>query len=488
MKKNKWSMKWQLFSYLAGFVGALIIVLWLFQVVFLNDFYEGIKVKEIKKIGNQIGNNIGKKGILDVIAQVATEKELCIVITDINGYVIYVENDLGGNSIYPDVSRNQYKRLIYKAKAYKNNVAVEKRPYQAINIERSYDHTNVKFYPKVEALKSVVYTRVVEDPNLGEVAIFINGLISPINTTVQTIRKQLIYVTVIMLILAFILAFYIAKKITRPISQINNVAKLLATHPEYVAFEGCGYKEISELSRTLNYAASELSKTESLRKELIANVSHDLRTPLTLITGYAEMMRDLPGENTPENTQIIIDESKRLSQLVNDMLDLSRLQSGTTKLTYTTFNLTESIRQILKRYNALTEQGGYQIDLICSEEVMIYADELRISQVLYNLINNAINYTGADKKVIVKQEVLQQRVRIEVIDTGEGIAKENLPYIWDRYYKVDKTHKRAAIGTGLGLSIVRSILDNHQATYGVESERGKGSTFWFEMPKKGENE
>lgn len=480
-------MKWQLFSYLAGFVGVLIIVLWLFQVVFLNDFYESIKVKEIKKIGNQIGNNIGKNGILDVIAQVASDKELCIVITDSNGYVIYVENDLGGNSIYPDVSRNQYKRLIDKAKSYKNNVAIEKRPYRAINIERSYGHTNVKFYPKVEALKSVVYTRVVRDDDLGEVAILINGLISPINATVQTIREQLIYVTIVMLILAFILAFYIAKKVTSPISQMNNVAKLLATHPEKVAFEGQGYKEISELSHTLNYAANELSRTEGLRKELIANVSHDLRTPLTLITGYAEMMRDLPGENTPENTQIIIDEAKRLSQLVNDMLDLSRLQSGTTKLTYTTFNLTESIRQMLKRYNALTEQGGYQIDFIYSEEVMILADELRISQVLYNLINNAINYTGEDKKVTVVQKVMQEYVRIEVIDTGEGIAKENIPYIWDRYYKVDKTHKRATIGTGLGLSIVRSILDNHEAHYGVESESGKGSIFWFEMPKKIEN-
>lgn len=484
MKKNKWSMKWQLFSYLAAFVGILIIVLWLFQVIFLNDFYESIKVKEIKKIGNQIGNNIGSNGILNVIAQVANDKELCIVLTDADGYVVYVENGLGTSSIYPNVSREQYKRLIYKAKSQKNNIAIEKRPHKAINIERSYNHNNIKFYPKVEALKSVVYTKVVKDETLGEVAILINGLISPINTTVQTIREQLMYVTIVMLILAFLLAFYIARKITMPISQMNNVAKLLATHPERVAFNGEGYKEIAELSKTLNYAAGELSKTESLRKDLIANVSHDLRTPLTLITGYAEMMRDLPGENTPENTQIIIDESKRLSQLVSDMLDLSRLQAGTSKFTYTTFNLTESIRQMLKRYNALTEQGGYQIELICEEEVFIRADELHISQVLYNLINNAINYTGEDKKVVVRQSVTDEKVKIEVIDTGEGIAKENIPYIWDRYYKVDKTHKRATIGTGLGLSIVRSILESHGASYGVESESGKGSIFWFEMPKK----
>nr|WP_303243746.1 ATP-binding protein [uncultured Cellulosilyticum sp.] len=483
MKKNKWSMKWQLLSYLAAFVGALLIILWLFQVIFLNDFYENIKVKEIKKIGNQIGNNINNSQIVRLISQVAEDKELCIVITDEQGYIIYVENSLGTSSIYPNVSREEYKRLIYKAKEDKNSTAIEKRPYKAINVERSYNRHDVRLYSKVQSLKSVVYTKVFEDQEMGNIAIFINGLISPIDATVQTIREQLMYVTLIMLVMACFLAFFIAKKMTTPISHVNNVAKSLATHPEEVAFNGKGYKEIAELSATLNYAARELTKTENLRKELIANVSHDLRTPLTLITGYAEMMRDLPGENTPENNQIIIDESKRLSQLVNDMLDLSRLQSGTSKLTYTTFNLTESIRQMLKRYNALTEQEGYQIDFLCEEEVEVKADELRISQVLYNLINNAINYTGEDKKVVVKQIVTEHKVRIEVIDTGEGIAKENIPYIWDRYYKVDKTHKRAAIGTGLGLSIVRSILDSHGATYGVESESGKGSMFWFEMYK-----
>ncbi len=476
-------MKWQLFGYLAAFVGVLLIVLWLFQVVFLNDFYESIKVKEIKKLGNQIGNNIDNNQIVNLINQIAQDKELCIVITDENGYIIYVENSLGTSSIYPDVSREEYQRLIYKAKDEKTNVAIEKRPYKAINVERSYTRRDVRLYSKVQSLKSVVYTKVLENERIGNVAIFINGLVSPIDATVQTIREQLMYVTLIMLVMAFLLAFYIAKRMTRPISHVNNVAKSLATHPEEVSFHGKGYKEIAELSATLNYAAGELTKTENLRRELIANVSHDLRTPLTLITGYAEMMRDLPGENTPENSQIIIDESRRLSQLVNDMLDLSRLQSGTSKLTYTNFNLTESIRQILKRYNALTEQGGYQINLLYDEDVWVNADELRISQVLYNLINNAINYTGIDKKVLVKQVIREQSVRIEVIDTGEGIPAENIPYIWDRYYKVDKTHKRATIGTGLGLSIVRSILDTHGATYGVESESGKGSTFWFEMHK-----
>ena len=114
-------------------------------------------------------------------------------------------------------------------------------------------------------------------------------------------------------------------------------------------------------------------------------------------------------------------------------------------------------------------------------KVQVKADEYKIYQVIYNLINNAINYTGKDKTVWVRQKISGDKVRIEVTDSGDGIAKEALPYVWDRYYKVDKTHKRAVMGTGLGLSIVKNILELHHAGYGVVSEPGCGSTFWFEL-------
>lgn len=143
--------------------------------------------------------------------------------------------------------------------------------------------------------------------------------------------------------------------------------------------------------------------------------------------------------------------------------------------------MTKQINELLLRYNTLTAQEGYTIDFIYDEEIWVNGDELKLSQVIYNLINNAINYTGADKHITVKQLVSNEQVRIEVIDTGEGISEEYLPYIWERYYKVDKTHKRATVGTGLGLSIVKTILDAHEAHYGVTSNIGEGSTFWFEI-------
>jgi signal transduction histidine kinase len=289
----------------------------------------------------------------------------------------------------------------------------------------------------------------------------------------------------LMLVVAMTIASYISRSISKPLSQMNEAAQLLAKGNYEVSFHAEGFSEVAELSSSLNYAASELSKVESLRKELIANVSHDLRTPLTMITGYAEIIRDIPDENTPENVQIIIDEANRLSLLVNDLLDLSKIQAGAQSLTLSRFSLTEMIDQILTRYNALVESQGYTIKFTnkVQDAVMVSADETKLNQVVYNLVNNALNYSGIDKAVEITLSLTAEgKVRIEVIDNGPGIAEEMIPYIWERYYKVDKGgHLRAEIGTGLGLSIVKTILEMHSASFGVNSTLGEGSTFWFEL-------
>ena len=232
----------------------------------------------------------------------------------------------------------------------------------------------------------------------------------------------------------------------------------------------------------MNYTSSELKKVEGLRRELVSNVSHDMRTPLTMITGYSEVMRDIPGENSPENIQIIIDEANRLTSLVNNLMDISKLESGAIAMQNSVFCITDCIKDIFSRYTKLIEQDGYNIVFESDCDAYIKADPLRISQVLYNLINNAINYAGEDKTIIVKQSVSPDRVCIEIIDHGVGIEEDKLPYIWDRYYKVDKEHKMAVVGTGLGLSIVKNILNKYDAEFGVKSTIGFGSDFWFIFP------
>ena len=216
-----------------------------------------------------------------------------------------------------------------------------------------------------------------------------------------------------------------------------------------MTFEGNGYKEINELTGALNNAAGEISRMESERRQLIANVSHDLRTPLTLISGYAEAMRDLPDENTPENAQIIIDEAGRLNALVHDMLDLSRLQAGEKMLNLEKFNLTGVVSEVAERMNQLIQKDGYSISFECDGAVNVTADKSRVAQAVYNLILNAVDFTGPDKKIYVAVRVSGHRVRIEVRDTGKGISPEILPHIWDRYYSDSSSRREGSTGTCL---------------------------------------
>ena len=478
MKKNKWSIKWQLFGYLSLLVGILLILLWLIQVVFLESIYKRIKTNEVVEIGRNMSGAIYSQEAKNIFDTVSKDKNVSIVVTTLLGQKCYI-SPFGENQGFGGIENVRYYVLARYAESSGGEFLYEGDPLEKeFELENGFVDSQHRRYKS----DTVTYTRIIDTLSGERYALFVISAIAPVEATVDTIRSQLFYVTLVMLVLAFLLSLYIAKKIANPIIKINDQAKQLATNcNEEMTFEGKGYKEIAELSSTLSFASTELARTENLRRELIANVSHDLRTPLTLICGYAEMMRDLPGENTAENTQVIIDEATRLTILVNDMLNLSKLQQGIQTLDKRTYNLTDNIKETMKRYTAFTEQEGYQITFDYDQEAFINADEIKISQVVYNLINNAINYTGIDKKVAVKQKIVNNKVRIEVTDTGEGISKENLPYIWDRYYKVDKAHKRAAIGTGLGLSIVQNILKAHEAIYGVESELGKGSTFWFEI-------
>ena len=317
----------------------------------------------------------------------------------------------------------------------------------------------------------------------AEYVILLDSELTPVSATISTLKAQFFLIAVVLLLGALLLAYLISRRVSRPLVRMNEAAQTLAKGEYDVHFAGQGYRETRELAKTLNYAAEELSKIDRLQKELIANISHDLRTPLTMITGYGEVMRDLPGENTPENVQVIIDEATHLSALVNDLLDLSRLQSGMREPRMETFDLTETVRTLLHRYDRLTSHDGYRITFAAEQEVEIRADRTMLLQVIYNLINNAINYCGEDKAVEVVQTLKEDgMVRLSVIDHGEGISEEELPHIWDRYYKVDRVHRRARIGTGLGLSIAKGALELHGASYGVNCRKGQGSEFWFELP------
>lgn len=434
MKKSQ-RLMWKIFIFLLGFCALLLVVLWLFETVFLSKMYEDIRRKEINNAIALIEKNIDNPNLNQIIMQLSDDSE--ILVTTAHDFV-------PPNRPNPE-----------------NRPAPENRPQmrQAITEIRDF---------------------VTSDGRT--VSLVFYAMISPVNATISTIKVQLYYVTGIMFFLSIVLAFVIAKTVSKPIEKLNKSAKILATGNYDIHFSGKGYREIHELSDTLNHSASELSKVERLRRELMANISHDLRTPLALIYSHAEMMHDFPDEITSEQTQTIMDETQRLSSLVNDILDVSRLETGTMELNTAAYNITESIDKTVGRIADLVKKENYSLVFEHGEEVFVNADEVKITQAIYNLLTNAIHYSTNDLTIIIRQKVIDKVVRIEVEDHGEGIGKDNLPYIWDRYYKIDKRHKRAITGTGLGLSIVKKIVELHHGDYGVDSQVGKGSVFWIQIP------
>ena len=298
------------------------------------------------------------------------------------------------------------------------------------------------------------------------------------------VRSQLILVTIAVLALGIIISFITSKWLAAPLAQMSKDAKRLGKGDFDVRFEGSGYSEVSELAETLNDAAAELKKTDSLRKDLMANVSHDLRTPLTMIKSYAEMIRDISGENREkreEHLGVIIEETDRLSKLVNEILLLSRVQSGSEEFDEKPFDIQHAAAEIVQTFRVM-ESEGYSIEYSpLDEDISVIGDEAKIKQVISNLLSNAVKYSEENKKIQVYFEKEDGYVKLCVKDHGIGIAEDQLDMIWGRYERASQRGARSKDGSGLGLSICSEILKRSHAEYGVESVLGEGSTFWFRM-------
>lgn len=478
-----------IFKYLIGFVVLMLAVLWIMQVVMLDEIHTFLKRNEIEKVSSTIAENIENDELSQMLEYIDEQKGISIVVLDKEFNAVASSDGFFEETLMHGRDSGFYDKL-YESAKNSGGVSVEiSRPSPSRfggGGERGGEYNRiVKEHPvmRPREIENILYVQIASSSDGEEYLILNSSAVSPVDSTVETLRVSLVFVGILLILFITIIAFLISRRVTKPISRMNDSAKILATGNYDIKFKGDGFREIKELGDTLNFAASELSKSDELRRELMANVSHDLRTPLTMITGFAEVMKDIPGENTGENIQIIIDESKRLTELVNDMMDISKLQSGTAELQLSKVNITDLITEILERFSGFCNTNGYKISFLYNEKAEVVCDRIKIGQVMYNLINNAIQYSGDEKNITVLQTASENSVRIDVEDRGEGIGNEDIPYIWDRYFKSKAALKRAKTGTGLGLSIVKGILELHNAKYGVESKIGEGSDFWFELKK-----
>lgn len=454
--------------------------LWLFQTIFIDDIYRALKLRDINKCASAASALIEEQPDNDSVSARMTELSkkygMCISVYKIVGEgtrksgELIVDRHVNTFCFIHNLRTPEWISRVYSAAVdaggeYRDSISFS----ELFGTGENDDMGNNEIVARVEKNTKSEYLFIF------------NSELAPLSATKTTLRVELAFISVILIVSALILSLIISSRISKPIQKMSKEASKLALGSYDVNFDGGSTSETQTLARALNGAANELSKLDRMQKDLIANVSHDLRTPLTMISGYTEAMRDLPGEATAENMQIVLDETKRLSSLVNDLVDVSRYQGGSQTLRKTVFNFTDVVKTTLGRYAKLREKDGYSITFECERDVYVNADEGRILQVVYNLVNNAVNYTGEDKVVVIRQTVSDGEVTLTVADTGCGIPEDQLPLVWERYYKVHDYHKRENMGTGLGLSIVKSILLLHGARFGVNSTVGKGSTFWFTL-------
>ena len=423
-------------------------------------------------VANEITNDIILTTTDDSIAQAlrtTVDNDVCVQIYNESGKQVYSADSLGSG-------------CLLNTNSFQNNTDFSslEETFQQNGNEYSYFETN-----ESTGQEMIVYGRKIVS-SLANYYMYVNAPLEPVDSVVTFFSQQYGFYTIIAIIITSLLALYISNTITQPIVRMKIEAQKLAQADYDITFTGGSFTETKELAATLNDTKDKLAKIDEMRRDLIANVSHDIRTPLTDIRAYAEMIRDISGENAEKRNkhlEVIIHETEYMSRLINDMSELSRMQSGNENVHRENIDLVEIIYEVVQINESLLRKADLKIEIDVPDELTMYFDRVKMAQVVSNYLTNAIKHTPAGKKIIIRAYLKkdEETVRFEVIDEGEGIPQEELPYIWDRYQKSSRTFRRNMTNTGLGLSIVKAIAMTYGAEVGVISEVGKGSTFYFEL-------
>ncbi len=450
---------------------AVIVVglLWILETMLLPKFYYVFKTRETQRIALSLLEDFKAQDaetFQQTLDYTAVSNQMCISMYDSKNRGMYFRDTMNNNCLIHGYN-NQHFLLKFVE-------ALDESPDGSICMTVYDEHIGTQ---------TLVVGYVVGSKEDVGGCLFINTILEPVGATIRIQKTMILMFSAVLLVIGIIIALILSNRLSVPITRITESAKRMAHGDYQTRFEGGSCREVDELARALTYAEHEISKADSMQRDLIANVSHDLRTPLTMLKAYAEMIRDLSGNNPVKreaHLNIIIDETDRLAALVNDILDLSKLENGSQKLEMETVDVSTWLSDIITRYKGVSEQMGYQITFTPDESRTMEFDPAKLERVVCNLINNAINYTGEDKQVFVSQVNTETGVRIEVRDTGDGIEEDKIQRIFDKYYR-SENHKREVVGTGLGLSIVKAILRLHNYNFGVHSKLGEGSVFWFEI-------
>lgn len=376
---------------------------------------------------------------------------------------------------------------------------------KAGEIELNNDITTYTFKDSLSNTENIVSIKpVIKDDKTDEL-IFVVSSLEAINEMKDIMKEYYFYIFLAAVLVIIVLAYIYSKMVSKPLVEINEVAKRMADLDFSSYCEVKADDEMGSLSTSLNTLSKNLDSTlvelrkanekllediekekrlEEMRKEFISSASHELKTPLGIIKGFAEGIKDgIYEEKKDYYLDVILDETEKMEDLVMDMLDLSKLESKRYKLNKEELMIDRLVFRIINKFKNHIEEKNIHIDFdLYSEDILVYCDKKRIEQVIVNLLSNAIRHTEFEGSITISIAREDDRVNIFIENSGQQISKEKIDRIWDRFYRVEESRDKQSGGTGLGLAIVKNILELHDSQYGVKNTE-KGVVFYFTLEK-----
>ena len=478
MKFNFKGIRFKTWLYFFAFSFLMLVSIGVLFGTIIKPYYRNSQIEKIDYIKESLITTFISSDEIDntkadELSDYITNNNVCVLVLNDSYNKVFSHNSLGESCLLTNPISLKDKEIV---------ISEEGEKLASYLDSSSIDQTFTSSADNRESL--LVAEKYSSD--LSNYYIILSAPLELMSSYIDFILSNYTFVSILIIIVAIIVSYILASRITKPILKMKEEATKLADGDYEVSFkQEDSYSEINDLASTLDDAKEKLSKIDELRKDLIANVSHDIKTPLTMIKAYAEMIKDISGddpEKRNEHLDVIINETEYLDKLVVDMLEYSKMQAGYIELTKSNVELAKIVKKVIKTLKSLIDEKNIKVTHKL-DNVVVYCDEVKITQVINNFITNAVKYTDIDGKIEITLKDLGEEVRFDVIDNGRGIKEEEIPYIWDRYYKIDKNFSRNINSFGLGLAIAKAILEAHHAKYGVTSKINEGSNFYFIIKK-----
>lgn len=451
------------------FTAVIFGVLWILQTFFLQKFYNNMLINHTKSAVEEIENIEDPDRNYKIIDNIAMENSLLVYITDKAGNIIYSADEYKSN--YSDNENPYHKgeKLNYQKSVYRS------LPDGYSDFLKTLEKENGVMEYQTET--HYIYGKYLQN----DMVLYVSTTLDAVGPAADIIRIQLLWVSALSVVTAVIIACFISEKFAKPISALSEQAKKLGSKNFSCEFEEGFCTEIDELENVLADTNKKLVQAKTYQQELLANVSHDLRTPLTMIRGYAESIKDFGDDEKQRisDSNIIIRETDRLTELVNEILEYSELQANGERTNFTDVDFSSLVKKVIKQFEPLFQTQGGKIESTLTENLSVTGNFRQLERVVYNLLDNAIRHTGESKKITVILKKENENVLLSVRDYGNGIPQEEIPHIWERYYTYRQRNRQGVLG--LGLAIVKHIVNIHGGSCNVESKIGEGSVFFVKL-------